>query len=146
MESNPIIDLSKPLKDILAMIGFPPEPTALLEQVEKRRDDPDIAALVAVIHDQVRALKAAETVVDQLVTHLAAPAIAEVVASAEEKAVVLPETGTEPEFDESLVADLVERMKPRLDDPGIKELVLALELQSQSLKRVTKRIAELLAK
>ena len=59
------------------MIGFPPEPAALLEQVEKRRNDPDIAALVAVIHDQVRALKAAEVTINHMSTHLAAPTLAD---------------------------------------------------------------------
>jgi hypothetical protein len=37
-------------------------------------------------------------------------------------------------------------MKPRLEDPGIKELVLVLELQTQSLRRANEKIAELLVK
>jgi hypothetical protein len=151
MENNTIIDLilidpGKPLSDILAIIGFPPEPTALLERVEGRMSDPDIAGLVAVIQDQVRALKASEAAVDQLFTHLAAQARAEAVAGdegEEEEAAAVLETGMELEFDESISAALVERMKPRLDDPGIKELVLALELQTLSLKRANKIIAEL---
>jgi hypothetical protein len=145
MAINTNFDLSKPLRDVLAMIGFPPEPTALLERVEGRMSDPDIAGLVAVIQDQGRALKAAEAAIDQLFTHLAAPAVAEAAAEdggEEEEAAALPET-VDLEPDESIVADLVERMKPRLDDPGIKELVLALELQAQSLRRANKRIAEL---
>ena len=144
MDNTTIIDLGKPLSDILAMIGFPPEPTALLERVEGRMGDPDIAGLVAVIQDQVRALKASEAALDQLFTPLAAQAIAEAVAGDKrEEAAAVPETGRELEFDESIIATLVERMKPRLDDPGIKELVLALELQTLSLRRANKIIAEL---
>ena len=143
---NTIIDLGKSLIDIKAAIGFPPEPTAVLERVEGRMDDPDIAGLVAVIHDQGRALEVAAAAVDQLFTHLAAQAVAAGVAGEEEEAEVsaLPGTGRELEPDESIMADLVERMRPRLDDPGIKELVLALELQTLSLRRANKRIAEML--
>jgi predicted xylose isomerase-like sugar epimerase len=68
------------------------------------------------------------------------------VAAEEETAGVRPETGTGPEFDESNIVELVERMKPRLEDPGIKELVLVLELQTQSLRRANEKIAELLVK
>ena len=46
MENNPIIDLGKSLRDILVVIGFPREPTALLERVKERIGDPDIADLV----------------------------------------------------------------------------------------------------
>src|SRR4029078_9666719 len=70
MENNPIIDLGKSLRDMLVVIGFPPEPTALLERVEVRMGDPDIADLVAVIHDQVRALKAVEARIEELFTQL----------------------------------------------------------------------------
>ena len=146
MDNTTIIDLGKPLSDILAMIGFPPEPTALLERVEGRMGDPDIAGLVAVIQDQVRALKASEEALDQLFTPLATQAIGEAVAGdegEEEEAAAVLKTGMELEFDESIIADLVERMRPRLDDPGIKELVLALELQTLSLRRANKTIAEL---
>ena len=143
---NTIIDLGKSLSDIMAMIGFPPEPTAVLERVEGRLDDPDIAGLVAVIQDQGRALKAAQAVVDQLFTHLAGQATAAGVAGEveEEEASAWSGTDMELEPDESIMADLVERMKPRLDDPGVKELVLALELQTLSLRRANKRIAEML--
>ena len=145
MANSTNLDLSRSLRDILAMIGFPPEPTALLERVEGRMDDADIAGLVAVVQDQGRALKAAEAAIDQLFTHLSAPVVAEALAEdggEEEESAALPEAvNLEP--DESIVADLVERMKPRLDDPDIKELVLALELQAQSLRRANKRIAEL---
>jgi hypothetical protein len=146
MENTPILDLGKSLRDILVVIGFPPEPTALLERVEARRGDPDIADLVAVIHDQVRARKAAEAMIEELFTQLTAPALSEAVAAEEETAAALPEPGTEPEFDESNIVELVERMKPRLADPGIKELVLVLELQTQSLRRAHEKIAELLVK
>jgi hypothetical protein len=146
MENNPIIDLGKSLRDILVVIGFPPAPTALLARVEERRGDPDIADLVAVIHDQVRALKAAAAMIEELFTQLSAPALSEAVAAEEETAAALPETDPEPEFDESNIVELVERMKPRLEDPGIKELVLVLELQTQSLRRANEKIAELLVK
>jgi hypothetical protein len=131
---------------MLGGIGFPPEPTALLERVEARRGDPDIADLVAVIHDQMRALKAAEATIEELVIQLSAPALSEAVAAAEETAAALSEPGTDPEFDASNIVELVERMKPRLADPGIKELVLVLELQTQSLRRANEKIAELLVK
>ena len=146
MENNPIIDLGKSLRDMLVVIGFPPAPTALLKRVEERIGDPDIADLVAVIHDQVRALKAVEAMIEELFTQLTAPALSEAGAAEEEQAAVLPEPGTEPEFDESNIVELVERMKPRLEDPGIKELVLVLELQTQSLRRANEKIAELLVK
>jgi hypothetical protein len=146
MENPLISDLDKLLSDILDGIGFPPEPTALLQRVEKRRGDPDITDLVAVIHDQVRALKAAAAMIEELVTQLSAPALSEAVAAEEERAATLPETGTAPEYDESNIVELVERMKPRLEDPGIKELVLVLELQTQSLRWANKKIAELLGK
>jgi len=145
MANSTNLDLSRSLRDILVMIGFPPEPTALLERVEGRMDDADIAGLVAVVKDQGRALKAAEAAINQLFTHLSAPVVTEALAEddgEEEESAALPET-VDLEPDESIVADLVERMKPRLDDPGIKELVLALELQAQSLRRANKRIAEL---
>jgi hypothetical protein len=146
MENNPLIDLGNSLRDILVVIGVPPEPTALLERVEERRGDPDIADLVAVIHDQVRALKATEAMIEEVFTQLTAPALSEAVAAEEETAAALPEPGTEPEFDEANIVELVERMKPRLEDPGIKELVLVLELQTQSLRRANEKIAELLGK
>jgi hypothetical protein len=146
MENTPILDLGKSLRDMLVVIGFPPAPTALLERVEARRGDPDIADLVAVIHDQGRALKATEAMIEELFTQLTAPALSEAVAAEEETVAALPETGTEPEFDESNIVELVERMKPRLADPGIKELVLVLELQTQSLRRANEKIAELLGK
>jgi hypothetical protein len=146
MENNPLIDLGKSLSDILGVIGFPPEPTALLERVAERIGDPDIADLVTVIHDQVRALKRAGAMIEELFIQLTAPVLSEAVAAEEEKAGALPETGTGPEFDESNIVELVERMKPRLADPGIKELVLVLELQTQSLRRANEKIAELLVK
>ena len=146
MENNPSIDLGKSLREILGVIGFPPAPTALLARVAERIGDPDIADLVAVIHDQVRALKAAEATIGELFTQLTAPVLSEAVAAEDETAAALPDTGPEPEFDESNIVELVERMKPRLEDPGIKELVLVLELQTQSLRRANEKIAELLVK
>ena len=146
MENTPILDLGKSLRDILVVIGFPPEPTALLERVEERIGDPDIADLVAVIHDQVRALKAAAAAIEEVFTQFTAPALPEAVAAEEAIAAALPEPDPEPEFDESNIVELVERMKPRLEDPGIKELVLVLELQTQSLRRANEKIAELLGK
>ena len=146
MENNPLIDLGNSLRDILVVIGFPPEPTALLERVAERRGDPDIADLVAVIHDQGRALTAAAALIEEVFTQLTAPALAEVGAAEAETAAALPATGTDPAFDESNIVELVERMKPRLEDPGIKELVLVLELQTQSLRRANEKIAELLGK
>ena len=146
MENNPLIDLGKSLSDILGVIGFPPEPTALLDRVEERMGDRDIADLVAVIHDQGRALKTAGAMIEELFIQLTAPVLSEAVAAEEEKAGALPEPGTGAEFDESNIVELVERMKPRLADPGIKELVLVLELQTQSLRRANEKIAELLVK
>jgi hypothetical protein len=146
MENNPLIDLGNSLRDMLVVIGVPPEPTALLDRVAERRGDPDIADLVAVIHDQGRALKAAAAMLEEWVTQLTTPALSEAVAAEEETAAALPETGTDPAFDESNIVELVERMTPRLEDPGIKELVLVLELQTQSLRRANEKIAELLVK
>ena len=146
MENNPIIDLGKSLRDMLVVIGFPPAPTALLERVEERRGDPDIADLVAVIHDQGRALKTAGARIEEVFLQLTAPVLSAAVAAEEAIAGARPETGTGPEFDESNIVELVERMKPRLEDPGIKELVLVLELQTQSLRRANEKIAELLVK
>jgi hypothetical protein len=84
--------------------------------------------------------------VDQLFTHLAGQAIATGLAGEveEEEASALPGTDMELEPDESIIAVLVDRMRPRLDDPGIKELMLTLELQTLSLRRANKRIAEML--
>ena len=146
MENNPLIDLGKSLSDILGVIGFPPEPTALLDRVEERMGDRDIADLVAVIHDQGRALKTAGAMIEKVFLQLTAPVLSAAVAAEEETAGARPETGTGAEFDESNIVELVERMKPRLADPGIKELVLVLELQTQSLRRANEKIAELLVK
>jgi hypothetical protein len=71
-----IIDLDGSLDEIMELVDIPPEPRALLERMEGRCDDPDIALLVASVKHQARALKAADAAIEQLYWHAAAGAMA----------------------------------------------------------------------
>jgi hypothetical protein len=71
-----LIDLGDSLDEIMGLVDIPPEPTALLERMEGRCDDPDIALLVAAVKHQARALKAADAAIEQLYLHVAAGAMA----------------------------------------------------------------------
>ena len=71
-----ILDSGVPLDEILALVEIPPEPVAVLERMESRCEDPDIALLVAAVKHQARALKAADAAIEQLYLHVAAGAMA----------------------------------------------------------------------
>jgi hypothetical protein len=70
------IDSGVPLDEIMELVEIPPEPVAVLERMESRCDDPDIALLVAAVKHQARALKAADAAIEQLYLHVAAGAMA----------------------------------------------------------------------
>jgi hypothetical protein len=71
-----IIDLGGFLDEILELVDIPPEPVAVLERMESRASDPDIALLIAAVKHQARALKAADAAIEQLYLHVAASAMA----------------------------------------------------------------------
>jgi hypothetical protein len=70
------VGMGDSLDEIMNLVDIPPEPTALLERMESRTADPDIALLVAAVRHQARALKAADAVIEQLYLHVAASAMA----------------------------------------------------------------------